>query len=72
MKPMVDHHMLSLHTHEVESGDEKKVDFGFDLDIKGSILEDSIATNLQLNILPNGKQTWKKKKQTTQARFVPK
>ena len=61
MKPMVDHHMLSLHTPEVESGDEKKVDFLIYLDIKGNILEDNIAPNLKLNILPNDKQTWKRR-----------
>ena len=55
MKPMVDHHLLSVHKHEEGSGDEQKFYLGTYLDLKESI-EDIKDTKLEQNILQNEKK----------------
>ena len=55
MKPMVDHHLLSVHKYEEESEDENKLDFGTNLDLKEAI-EDIKDTKLEQNLLDNEKK----------------
>ena len=55
MKPMIDHHMLSIHTHEEESENEKKYDFGTNMDLKEAI-EDIKDIKPEQNFLQNEKK----------------
>jgi hypothetical protein len=52
MKAMVDYHLLSVHKHEEESGNEQKLYLGTNFDLKESI-ENIKDTKLEQNMLQN-------------------